>query len=105
MNHLNDQERFTLLYWQGRHNRKLLEVLMITVDDIVADVEGQKTRIASIIALLNGIKAQLADALAGVTLPAGVQAKIDAIDAGLKAEAADLDGALNANVPPPPVTP
>ena len=60
---------------------KLLEQIMATLDQVLADVTAEKTDIASIGTLIAGLKQQLADALAGVTLPPGTQAKVYA-DAG-----------------------
>jgi uncharacterized protein YoxC len=75
-------------------------VLMATLDQILADVTAESTAIDSVVALIDGLKKQLADALAGVTLPAAVQAKVDAIFTGTEANAAKVAAALAANVPP-----
>lgn len=79
----------------------LMENIMPTLDETLEKVTANSSRIDSLQALLEGIKAQLADALAGTTLPAAVQAKVDAIFATASAQADDIDESLNANTPPP----
>lgn len=74
---------------------------MATLDEVLVAVQAASTRTDSIIADRAAIKQQLDDALSGVTLPAGVQAKIDEILNIETADAAKIDAALNANVPPP----
>lgn len=73
---------------------------MATIDEILTEVNDESGRLDSIQALIDGIKQQLADALAGATLPAAVQAKVDAVFAGLTGNKAKIDKALNANTPP-----
>lgn len=73
---------------------------MATLDEVLELVTAADTKQDSIIALLNGLKQQLADALSGVTLPPPVQAKIDAIWNQAKANADELDTAIAANTPP-----
>lgn len=77
---------------------------MATLDEVLAEVTDEGTRLDSIQALIDGIKQQLADALSGTTLPADVQAKVDAVFAGLEANKAKLDKALNAGVETPPAS-
>ena len=48
---------------------------------------------------------QVADALAGVTVPTAVQAKIDAVFAGVEANKAKVQTALNAGTPAAAVSP
>ena len=79
------------------------EKIMATLDEVLAEVTDETTRLDSIQSLIDGIKQQLADALSGATIPPAVQAKVDAVFAGLTTNKAKLDKALNANVPP--VTP
>jgi hypothetical protein len=76
-------------------------IIMSTLDDDLAAVEAQSTRLDSINALIVSVKQQLADALSGTTLPPGVQAKVDAVFNALHANDAKIDTALNTNVPPP----
>lgn len=78
------------------------EKIMASLDDVLSEVTDESTRLDSIQALIDGIKKQLADALAGTTLPPAVQTKVDAVFAGLTTNKGKIDTALNANVPPPP---
>lgn len=71
-----------------------------TVDETLAVVTAEDTRIDSVIAYAAGLKQQLADALSGVTIPPAVQTKINQIFDLSSASAAKVDVALNANVPP-----
>lgn len=71
-----------------------------TIDEALAAVTAASTRTDSIIADRASLKQQLDDALANVTLPADVQAKIDQIFDIETSDAAKIDAALNANVPP-----
>lgn len=79
-----------------------LDQIMATLDQILADVVDEHTKIEGLITLLNGIKQQLADALAGTTLPPEVQAKIDAVFDGVEVNKAAIVAALDANTPPSP---
>ena len=76
--------------------------IMATLDQVLADVTAQTSQIASLATLTAGIKQQLADALAGTTIPPAVQAKIDAVFAGLEANNAAVTAAIAANTPPTP---
>lgn len=67
-----------------------------TLDETLAAVQAQKPGIDSIVALVTGLKQQLADALAGTTLPPAVQAKVDAIFDGVTANAQEVNDALAA---------
>ena len=58
---------------------KLLEQIMATLDQVLADVTAETTAIAGVSDLIKGLKQQLADALSGTTLPPATQAKVDAI--------------------------
>jgi len=74
---------------------------MASLDDVLADVTGETTRLDSLSTLISGIRQQLADALSGASLPPAVQAKVDAIFTAAEANKAKIDTALNTNVPPP----
>jgi hypothetical protein len=78
---------------------------MKTIDEALEAVKAASTRTDSIIADRASLKQQLADALANVTLPADVQAKIDSIFDIESSDAAKIDAALNTNVPPPEPAP
>lgn len=76
-----------------------------TVDETLAAVTAEDTRVDSIVALAADLKQQLADALSGVTIPPAVQAKINSIFDLSSASAAKIDTALNTGVPAPVITP
>lgn len=78
------------------------EKIVATLDEILADVTAESTALDSVAALITGLQQQLADALAGLTLPPGVQAKIDSVFAQAESNKAKIAAALAANVPPPP---
>jgi uncharacterized protein YqeY len=73
------------------------ETIMATLDQIVDDVTAEKGQIASMGKLMSDLKQALADALAGTTLPAAVQAKVDDIFAKAEENKAALAAAINAN--------
>ena len=77
-----------------------LRIIMATLDDVLAVVTEEAGQIDSMIALITGLQKQLADALAGITLPAQVQAKVDAIFVQAKADSDKIVQAVNANTPP-----
>lgn len=87
-----------------RHNQvhlaRKMEKIMATLDEILADVTDEGTKIDSLGTLIAGLKQQIADALAGTTLPPAVQAKVDAVFAGVQANKGKVQAALDANVPP-----
>lgn len=78
-----------------------LEAIVATLAETLAAVTDEDTKVDGIIALLAGIKQQLADALSGTTLPAAVQAQVDQIFTQATASAGKIDAALTANVPTP----
>ncbi len=78
-----------------------LEKIMTSLQDVLDAVTAESTKVDGIVTLIASLKQQIADALSGTTLPPAVQAKVDAVFAGLTANATKLDTALNANVPTP----
>lgn len=80
-----------------------LDSMTVTLDQVLADVTDESTKLDSLGAFIAGLKQQIADALSGTTLPAPVQAKIDAVFAGVEANKAKVQTALDANIPPAPV--
>jgi len=80
------------------------EKIMATLDQVLTDVTDESTRLDSISALIDGLKQQVADALAGTTLPPATQAKVDAIFTAAEANKAKIDKALNTGVPAPAPT-
>ena len=75
---------------------------MTTAQETLDLVTANSSRIDSLITLFNKKQDELNAALATVAIPPDVQEKIDAIFATNTADAAKVDKALNANVPPPP---
>ena len=69
---------------------KLLEQIMALSSEVLAAVQAESTQVDSFIALFQGLQAQLATALSGITVPPAVQADIDAIFALTNAEAAKI---------------
>lgn len=84
-----------------RRFQKLMATLAEQVQTILDAVSVQSTKLDSVIALIDGLKQQLADALSGVTVPPAVQAKITEVLDGLSANAAKIVDALDENVEPP----
>jgi hypothetical protein len=79
---------------------------MASIQDLVAAVDKETTDTGSLIALLAGIKQQLADALAQVgQLTPEQQAAIDGVFDKLNANDQAVADALGNNVPPPPPDP
>lgn len=91
--------------WNQGLTLRRLEYIMATLDEVLADVNEESTKLDSLAVFIAGLKQQIADALAGVTLPPAVQAKVDAVFAGVEANKAKVVAAMDANVPPPPEPP
>lgn len=68
--------------------------IMVTTQDILDKVTEQTTITAGLVAAIDGLEQQVNDALAGVTLPPAVQAKIDEAFAALSANNVTLAAAL-----------
>jgi hypothetical protein len=82
------------------------ELIMHTLDEVLAEVTNEQGEIASITTLINGLRQQVTDALAGQTIPPPVQAKVDAIFAAAVANNAAIAQALAdpGQPPAPPAT-
>ena len=76
--------------------------IMATLDEVLTDVQDESTVIDSLSTLTAGIKKQLDDALAGANLPPAVQAKVDAVFAGVEANKKKAADAILANTPAQP---
>ena len=88
-----------------RHEGQILrnqEKIMQTLDEVLAEVADESTKIDSLGTFIAGLKQQIADALSGATLPPAVQAKVDAVFAGVQANKQKVVTAMDANVPPTP---
>ena len=77
-----------------------LDNIMHTLEETLAAVTDEGTKEDSLIALVEGIQKQLADALAGTALPPAVQAKIDAVFQGVTDNATKVQAAIDKNTPP-----
>ena len=77
--------------------------IMATLEEVLVSVADEATQIGSLSVLTAGIKAQLDAILAGALTPE-VQAKVDAVFAGVEANKAAVVAAINQNtdviVPP-----
>ncbi len=74
---------------------------MATLQETLDLVTAESTTVDSAIALINGLRQQVADFLSGASVSPTVQAGVDAIFAAATAQKGKLDDALAANVPPP----
>lgn len=81
------------------------EILMDSIDRIVADVTAQSTEIESLKAFIVSLKNQIADALSGTTLPPAVEARLAAIFPPLEANTQAIADAIAATPAPPAATP
>jgi hypothetical protein len=70
-----------------------------TIDDTLAAVTAEDAGVDSLVAFTASLKQRLADALASVTLPPDVQAKVNAIFDVSEASAAKISAALAADPP------
>lgn len=77
---------------------------MATLDDLVQKVSEQSGTIASLQTFVSGLEQQIADALAGVTLPPAVQDKVDQVFAQLGSNTQAIADAID-NDPNTPATP
>ncbi len=85
-----------------------IEHVMASLDEVLNDVADESTRIDSLGTLIDGIKKQLDDALAGANLPPAVQAKVDGIFAAIEQNKTKVQAAIDRNTtpePPPPPPP
>lgn len=73
-----------------------IQKILMTLDQVLQSVTDESTLDDSIIALLQGIKAQLDAVLAGGLSPEN-QAKVDAIFAAAEANKAKVSAAVTAN--------
>ena len=73
---------------------------MANLDEVIAAVSAQSTKLDSVIVLIAGLKGQLSDFLSGILTPDN-QAKVDAIMDAASTNAAKIADALDENVPPP----
>lgn len=86
--------RFDIYIHADPDLHRKVDLIMATLDEVLADVTAETTQLDSLSTLIAGLQKQLADALAGTTLPADVQAKVDAIFAAAEANKAKIAAAL-----------
>jgi hypothetical protein len=96
------ERRVELVYLTLRALERKVDTIMKTLDEVLAVVTPIPSKVDGLKALIDGLKQQLADALAGTTLPPAVQAKVDAIFETAKNSSDKIDAALAANTPPTP---
>jgi hypothetical protein len=70
--------------------------IMATLDEVLAKVTEESGTIDSLLALVVGLKEQLAEALSGMVLPPVVQEKVDAVFAGVQTNIDKVVAAINA---------
>ena len=90
------ERKLDLLLQSQKVEATAREKIMATLDEILADVTAEEGELDSIAALLVGLKKQVADALAGATLPPAVQEQIDHIFSHAEANKAKIAAALAA---------
>jgi hypothetical protein len=96
-----EDEKINLILQLLNHIKGKVDHIMPTLDEVLADVADEKTKIDSLTTLVAGIKKQLDDILAG-QLPPEVQAKVDAVFAGVEANKAEVQASIDANTTPTP---
>ena len=94
-----ESDQFELLIFKLNNLIEGKDLIMATLDEILANVTAQATRIDSLNTLMDGIRQQLADALSGAVIPADVQRKIDAVFAAAQVNAAKIEEAIRENTP------
>lgn len=70
-----------------------------TLDETLEAVNQEDAGVDSIIAFVDGLKQQLADALSNTTLPPAVQAKVNSIFDQATASAAKINTAISTTPP------
>lgn len=81
---------------QTRRQNLKLEAIVATLEDTLALVESQNTRVDSLIALTADLHQKVIDALGGGLTPSQ-QMRVDAVFDEVKAEADKVDAAITAN--------
>jgi hypothetical protein len=76
---------------------------MQTNEQILAEITVASTREASLQKFLSSMKEQVADVLSGTALNTATQQKLDAVFNRWNGHIAELDAALNTNVPASPL--
>jgi len=84
-----------ILHQQVDHILAKLEVEMHTLDEVLSDVAEERTKIDSVIVLVNGLRDQVKN-LPGMSVEN--QAKVDAIFDAVESNKAAVGAALDANI-------
>jgi hypothetical protein len=79
-----------------------IQIMARSLDDVLAQVEAEDTKVDSLIALVNGLRDQIKNQVPGLT--PDQQAEVDKIFDQASASSAKIDAALNANTPQAPVS-
>lgn len=95
-------KHLTLIEQLVRQGLNQGEKIMATLDQVLDTVTSSSTVVDSVSELVKGLRQQVADALAGTTLPPAVQAKVDAIFSAAETNKAKLAAALLENTPEQP---
>ena len=74
---------------------------MASLEEVLAEVTDEATKIDSLTTFMDGLKQQLADALSGANLPPAVQAKVDQVFSAVEANKAKVVAAIEANTEEP----
>jgi hypothetical protein len=102
---LHQQDRIERLL---QHLLKGQGAIMATLDDVLADQAKEQTDLGALATAVTSLKTgfaqlqkELADALAGQTIPADVQAKIDQVFENAESSVASVDATLAAAIGDP----
>ena len=88
------EEQISELRLEVEQIKRVQEKSMYTIDQVLADVQSEKDQIASVGALVTGLRRQVTDLTAAAGIPADVQAKIDAVFTQAESNKADLAAAI-----------
>lgn len=81
---------------------KEIKMADVTIDQLLAEAQSETTLQGSVITLLNTVETELTAALANVSIPPDVQAKMDTIFSTLTSNDAAVTAAITANTPVTP---
>ena len=104
LKHAINQNTAALADVQHTLNRMEFRI-MADLDQDLELIQQQGTQIDGVATLIATLRQQIADAMSGVTLPPAVQAKVDAVFAGLTANSGKLAVALTTQPDGTPATP
>jgi len=99
---LGDTKTTDLLLKQGELIMAAIDDLNVQLDAILADVTSESTKIDSLSTFMQGLKDQLAAALANQGVSQAIIDKSLSIFTAAEANKAKIDAAIAANTPPTP---